>query len=1322
MEHMVPRGLWRRASTRDFVAESTGERRVSTDEPPNPLKQPLATTDKGSSLVPRVQALNHNITSSADSGPQSKSEPIPSNQSRNSNLGGATSMPAQISLSPRPTVLHPTTGLPKGYTPIPTLLAKSVGNKVTLMKRPADCPVVNNVDGQKKDCLVALPISTEVATKLLKAQSSSSSSQRNSQQTQGQGLQRTQVIRQSELATVMEALPKFTQAKPTQTKPKSPVPVVYKVPEGLGHQVNSSSPVKISVHPIVDQNTAEKIMQQVVILPSNLLIQKPEEKASSLHKEQTRNIQASVSKVSSPLCMSTNVPGFTIPENRIPVQQVAPLKDDGTVGDPSPSVSPSLQQVTLNTPGLKGAQVCTPQTSTPSIAVSPMKTHSSAVSSEPNKSKDPKQELKTVCVRDSQSILVTTRGGNTGIVKVQTSSDCSALGSLPTSPVITISPQLKAFLISKTSPTPSPSAPSQTTPCMDPAATILPLAQPLKRVPSVIKSPSTVTTPIFTAVTSSMPVTGQGNHTAGNTVALSQGSNTSTGSTVVAKIGQLPQAPASGSQFKASIVKNTVVVPSLSSSGVPQALTQAEVISKSSVKQASSNEKTQVTKLIFVTPSSCSTSNVAVLKGTSSLTKSLPSSRVMFISQPTTVSSTAFQGSIPNQAKPTGASGQLPITSLSAQTLKTELSPADGGNSEAMSKIKNISMPTDLGHPPVANTIALVPVTSSNNVTSYSGHLDFCASVTTSSQLQGIPSFSAISQTDSFLSTSSPATLPDGNMIRKDLGISAGISSSSSPAQVITTMQSSPAHSSTPGLVRQPSNIQSGISEEGLSMLSFSQHSLKKPQTPMSATTTSTPFATSVSGTVQQRIVLNTSTPLAAGTQIFLNSARFAVPSQGLGPGTHFLIISSPAPQQVPAASVASTGALVRNQGASHVTVAPQAAVLPLSPARLPGVLTTGSPFVACTTAAGPSLLVTTPNMPVRLAGTPHLASALLPSKPNVVSAMHRLPAAQAGNFASGTLSLISSLPKLDSVQALVSPVAASAPTLIPGPAVRLAAGTPIQAECSPTISSVAAPSLPRLSAPLSPLPILHTPSPVALPSPASLCSGATPLAAGTPLHSSLPVHQVVSVTSPGPGIHLQQASVKIAAPSTSLSQTLLHTGQSNTSIKTQIPAVMQPALIGSRTQVLPTVAVPPIVSTVSKMQTLPIATVPPIGSTISTFETTPVVTTCSSSSTVMITPAQPIASHKTNYTVHPPDILTNQALGKHSLQTPALGIHASLAPKLLISPDGAVLSTVQCQVSPAELAACPKPLDALMVSPNSSTGSLHTHDSSLQPSQADTK
>ncbi|XP_034752580.1 uncharacterized protein KIAA2026 isoform X2 [Etheostoma cragini] len=1142
LEHMVPRGLWRGASTRDYVAESAGDRMV-TYVPPNHLKHSLANTEKQVSLLPRSQTGSSSITSTSESGPQSRSELRPSNQSRDSNSAWAARVPPQASLSPKTPILYPTTGLPKGYTPIPTLLAKSVGNKVTLMKRPADFTGINNVDRHSKGSLVSLPTSAMTTTKPSKAQRSPSRSQQNSQQMQAQGLQQTEVLRQPGMGTVIAALPKSPQAKPTQTVPTKPVQVVYKVPERLGHLVrkDSSSPVKI--HPVVDQNTGEKIMQQLVILPSNLLIHKTDENVSSLHK-QSKGVQVPVSKVASPFCMSTNVPGFTFPENRIPIQHVAPLKDPRTVRTSSPSVSPHLKQGALNTAGLKGVQVCSPQVSTPQDIPpnpSPITTPFTAVSTEPHESTDPKQELKTVCIRDSQSILVTTRGGNTGIVKVQTSSDQNALGSVPTSPVITISPQFKAFLVSKTSQTLSPSAPAQTSPCTIPAVTSISLAQHQKQVPSVLKPPSTFTTPMLTAVTGSNPVTGPGSQNAGTTVAVSQGSNTSAGSTVATKIGQLAQTPTAGPHFQASLVKNPVVVPSLSSSG--------------GVKRPSTDERSQVTKFILVSPSSSFASNVSLSKGTPSYTKSLTSSRVMFISQPTATSSTTSMGSIPKQAITTGASGQLLTTSLSSQTLKMGL-PTDQPvvNSEALSKIKNITLPSGvqiqlsgkttaigqtigaLSRSPskstrmsvsdtgrlTATTIGLFPVTSSDTITSCSAQLASHASPTTSSQLQGIPSFNMISQTCSSTSTSTAATLPAGNVIKKELGMPLSIVSSNSPGQVTTTVQSSQAQTSTSTLIQQLSNIQSGIGEESIS--SSSSH-LALNKNPISlATTANTPSTTSSTGTIQQRIVINTSTPLAAGTQILLNNARFVVPPQGLGPGSHVLIISSPAPQQVPTATRSS----VHPQG-------------------------------------------------------------------------------------------------------------------------------------------------------------------------------------------------VVSVTTPGPGIQPQATEVDIAAPSTALSQALVQMGLGNkTLVKKTVPALMQPVLAGTRKPVLPTVAVPPIVSAMSRMQMLPIATVPPIENTVNTLETAPVVTGPSSSSTVIITPAQPITSLKTNDTIHSPVILTNQALGKHSLQTSSLGMHTNVASKLLISPDGAVLNPAQCQGNAVELNAGPNPMDALVVSPNSSTGALHTHDSSLQPSQAD--
>ncbi|CAJ1070213.1 LOW QUALITY PROTEIN: uncharacterized protein KIAA2026 [Xyrichtys novacula] len=1337
LEHVVPKGLWSGASTREFLAESSEERTV-THAHLNHLKHPLDSTQKGIGMLPRVQTGSSNSSFTPDSGPLSRSELAPSNQSGDSDAAWVARLPAQAPLSTRP--LHPTTGLPKGYTPIPTLLAKSVGNKVTLMKRPSDCPGVNIMDRQRKESLVSLPTSTVTTTKLTKAQSSPPSSPQNSKQTQAQGSQQTEVVKHTGITKATAALPKSPQVKTSQTVQKSPVQVIYKVPERLGHivQTESSNPVKISVHPVMDQNTGEKIMQQVVILPSNLLVKNTEDKAPPLDPKQCKGIQIPVSKVASPLCLSTNVPGFTIPENRVPVQQVAPLKDAKTAATLSPSVCPHLQQGATNTAGSKHAQVCTSQGSTtqvippkPSNNITP----STAGTTEPAKSVVPKQELKTVCIRDSQSILVTTRGGNTGIVKVQTSSDKNVLGFSPSTPVITISPQFKAFLVSKTSQTPS----SQISSCTIPAATSVPLGQPQAQVPSVLKSPSSVTAPMLPATTGSLPVAGSRCQSLGTTAASVQGSVTAIGSPIATKISQQAQVAAADSHFQASLVKNTVVVPSLSSPGVLQG------VSKAGMKRQSADNRSQVTKFILVGTSSSSASNVESSKVTLSSAKPIPTSRVMFISQPAVTSTITPMGT--NQKQATGTSGQLQTMSSPSHTLKMGLSPqqsVSGVNPEVLSKVKNITLPsgvqiqltgktTTIGQTigalsyspsksipvsvsipscPTANTTALThnPVITSKTTTSCSAQLSSHTSLTTSSKLQGISTIPFISKSSSSLSTSA-ATPTTGNVIKKDIGVHPGILSSNSPAQVITTVQGSPAQTSS--VICQPLKPTSGIVEESLS--SSSELALNKiPATVPGVSSTNTPVTTPATGMIQQRIVINTSTPLAAGTQILLNNARFVVPPQGLGPGSHVLIISSPSQQQVPTASAASTAASVPPHGVSHVTLAPRASVLPQSPAGLPSVPAVSAPFVASTPVVRPSLPATAPNfIPVQ----PNNLGSILHSKTNVVSALPRLP----GSFASPSVStptLVSSQPRLVGVPALVS---SSAPVLGSTLAtIRLATGTPMRAECSSTIAPTVAPTLSRLPAPLSSFSLLPNPPAVPLPSPIITVPATISSAAGTPaLHPSLPTQQMVSVSNPGPGIQPQHTAIRGPAQSTSVTHAMVNTGLGNSPIRKTVPAGMQPVLAGIRTQVLPTVAVPPIVSAVSRMQTLPIATVPPIGSTVSTCETLPVVTAPALSSTVIISPAQTTSTLKSNNSLHPPVNQTNHALGKHSLQTSSFGMHTSVSSRLLISPDGAVLSTVQGQVNTAKLTACPKPLDTAVVSPNSSTGALHTHDSSVQASQA---
>lgn len=654
------------ASVRDFAAESDGERLTYVH--PNHTDHLVASTEKGVSLQPRVQS---GITSSGETGLQPRPEPVLPNQSRDTNNSSWASSALQTRdlvnpVSPRPPILHPTIGLPKGYTPIPTLLAKSVGNKVTLMKRPADYQVGNKIEKRSKGSVVPVPTSVLTVTKLSKAQTSPSSSQLNAC-----GPQQTEAHRQQGMATVMAALSKALQAVPSQTVPQSQAQVVRKVPDRLGQLVRAecSGPVKIAVHPAVDQNAGEKKMQQVVILPSHLLIKTTEGTVSPSHQMQSPGIQGPVSKVTSPICMSTNVPGFAIPESKVPVQQVAPMKNTRTSRTPSPSVSSCPPQEVVKTAESREAQVHTSQAGAAQAATPnppTIKNPPPEVSTEVKKSPNPKQELKTVCIRDSHSILVTTRGGNTGIVKVQTSSD--QVGSFTPNPVITISPQFKAFLISKALQTASTSVPSPT-----PTSTSAAQAQKQDSVKS-------------TSVTDSVPSTGPHSQTARVAFASGQGTNVPIGTSFTAKSSHEQSAPA-GSQFQAPLVKNNDAIASPSGSGVHHVLTQADVVGKRGAKRPSADAQPQVAKFILVTPSSSA----------STATSSTTSSGVMYIGQPAVPLSVTSLESSSKQPVATGVSGRLLSTSSSSQPVKVGYGLAQPGctvNTETLSKVKSIALPS----------------------------------------------------------------------------------------------------------------------------------------------------------------------------------------------------------------------------------------------------------------------------------------------------------------------------------------------------------------------------------------------------------------------------------------------------------------------------------------------------------------------------------------------------------------------------------------------------------------------------------------------------
>ncbi|XP_064499316.1 uncharacterized bromodomain-containing protein 10 isoform X5 [Pseudopipra pipra] len=329
----------------------------------------------------------------------------------------------------------------KGTKPIQALLAKNTGNKVTLTNQPSPPPGINVSTSEKS---VLPPLESSV----------------------------------------------IKPALPCQASSKTPLQMVYKMPNGHCVPIDlHNNSVKIQMQTVTDPKTGEKVMQQVLILPKNFLLQQQEgkivskdvqplqQKSSELHctsLPKVSNISVSLtpvlvtgsantttqspttifsknithsSQVSGPMNNTLSLPDVTsagnLPSSKIKVNQTETDKIKTTVLTATFPVS-----LTSSTPST-ASQSLIPATALSGSANADSACHSLA-SQQPTDSCETRQELKTVCVRESQSILVTTRGGNTGIVKVQTNSDQISPSSLSSSSVFTYTSQLQAFLVPKT--------------------------------------------------------------------------------------------------------------------------------------------------------------------------------------------------------------------------------------------------------------------------------------------------------------------------------------------------------------------------------------------------------------------------------------------------------------------------------------------------------------------------------------------------------------------------------------------------------------------------------------------------------------------------------------------------------------------------------------------------------------------------------------------------------------------------------------------------------------------------------------------------------
>ncbi|KAI4880640.1 hypothetical protein NFI96_018159 [Prochilodus magdalenae] len=859
------------------------------------------------------------ITSLSESGPWSQSSKLPQNSElgEDLSLGERGRVVVGDSVIPEPLfeatsrerntaranprmagrAAAPLGNFQRNCKPIQALLAKSVGNKVTLMSHPQ--AMAQALRLPNKTVSAAVPPTKPTASCQLTPQSTPVATQ--------------------------------TQMPVTSSAPHSPAQVAYSRSEGSSAVRKDGTPLNFSVQPVVDQKTGEKLMQQVIILPSNLLIQ----------TEETRAQQPSLTSgpASKTAVILSSAPGFTVPENKIPVQQVAPLKDTSVVKTPTPSVSPSLQKVwpCRASPGSKKTTTELHLTRSPSNR-SP--TTPTSPSTHPNKC-DAKQELKTVCIRDSQSILVTTRGGNTGVVKVQTSGQSGA-GSLPSSPVFTIPPQFQAFLVSKSSAAATSAAPA---PIATTTARTLPAISPLNdRGKSLTCSPHPPLRCVSAVNPSPLAERTCGGLTLNSTspipVTSVPDNRTKTAPTLIS-VNTVPPAPSQSSVGLSSTVKSV--------QGTPQNST-LKGLNQSPLKRASrvGPEQSTFPKVFLVTPTTNDpTSTTAV----TTAPPAVSGSRVLFMSQSASACSTVTFPEGPMMSKPSTATAPSNLVQTAGGTSTSTLTKVQGVNisgltarkvDEGRVATKNLAPRTEAAMS-VAVSGVLAPSSSGlilfqksnpaatscpslniNGPVKFTGSTDG-KTITFSTYGVGHMASSALLSaadqktmpstvsTSSVLSTQSEPVIGGSapnvaspssvSPVNKDAALVRGLVTDKS---WVTTSASSPVRLPVPRVPHPLSTTtatQIPAPQPGLS-----SGPIRAPMSPITGT-----------NTVQEKVVINTNAPLAPGTQLFINNMRFVVPAQGLGPGSHVLFIPSPVPRPVGPVGTNPLPSVPRGTGTSNL-------------------------------------------------------------------------------------------------------------------------------------------------------------------------------------------------------------------------------------------------------------------------------------------------------------------------------------------------------------------------------------------------------------------
>ncbi|KAM3939098.1 putative bromodomain-containing protein 10 isoform 2-T2 [Leptodactylus fuscus] len=767
-----------------------------------------------------------------------------------------------------------------------------------------------------------------------------------------------------------------------QTSLKTPLQMMYKLPDGHCVPVLQNPSVKIQVQPVLDTKTGDKLMQQVLLLPKNLFIKHKDEKLLREDNHLTQpdicgkfvmpNVSPSISSVGYINAEETAQPVTAF--NKTTVHSTT----CSTVVVSQPSVTSFACSTTVSSyeTSKSSAPILTassPASVVPSVMCTPIYSDfgglasntgktvmaSHIVNSSQTDTSEGKQELKTVCIRDSQSILVRTRGGNTGLVKVQPSQEQVSPVS---NSIFTVTPHLQSFLVSR-----NKSAPPNYSPIISSPGLQTSSISGGRNYQSEINTKSTP----LQYPTSRICNTAEKSVHSSNVTTVHPG-NRPTVSQDTTNIGNIPACSSSG-QSASTINKNThlkqrecsisVVQPDtttppkgdlLSGSSLHKVvlITPPSILPSTNPPKISMLTTSAVTpqKLVFInTQVPTSSSNINVALQTSkpaaptiigkTFVKPTESPQIILIPSTMTSPIKTSSASIVSQVKDVKIGltiGQTIVNSTSGaknvlpfNILQKTLGKADANSHKdfAISSVEKFDLKGQNGQIPSSNLIHTVPITKAPMAcpvmaTAKPVSVQSCGS----DLLKTLPPFSKSACFSNGGSTVALSTVKTGHLSSSVMlsptqmtgPAKAKLSSLQIPVTTTSLGESSHSKTSMAGAC-QPVNKEllektQHVSERFPKMLStnapMTQVAVTSPLIPALCKTNSVnspyqslpPFSSTTvtqlnpqinDPCTHQKLVINTSTPLAPGTQITINGTRLIVPPQGLGAGSHVLLLST---------------------------------------------------------------------------------------------------------------------------------------------------------------------------------------------------------------------------------------------------------------------------------------------------------------------------------------------------------------------------------------------------------------------------------------------